>query len=146
MITGNIKSQIDQVWNAFWSGGISNPLEENKPARLKTPMERRVFPEGNDGIGKHGGCPCADRRWSCFKHFAPGDMYAVIGEHVFPFLRNELARHRGGDDSTCAHPMKDARFTITEVRPQGPEALFDAQELDPSMQTLDAAEAAAVAA
>ncbi len=27
MITGAIKSQIDQVWNAFWSGGISNPLE-----------------------------------------------------------------------------------------------------------------------
>jgi hypothetical protein len=27
MITGNIKSQIDQIWNAFWSGGISNPLE-----------------------------------------------------------------------------------------------------------------------
>lgn len=27
MITGPIKSQIDQIWNAFWSGGISNPLE-----------------------------------------------------------------------------------------------------------------------
>jgi type I restriction enzyme M protein len=25
MITGEIKSQIDQIWNAFWSGGISNP-------------------------------------------------------------------------------------------------------------------------
>ena len=69
MITGDIKSQIDQIWNAFWSGGISNPLEvieqityllflrrlddlhtleENKSARLKKPMERRVFPEGKD--------------------------------------------------------------------------------------------------
>ena len=27
MITGEIKSKIDQIWNAFWSGGISNPLE-----------------------------------------------------------------------------------------------------------------------
>ena len=27
MITGAVKSQIDQIWNAFWSGGISNPLE-----------------------------------------------------------------------------------------------------------------------
>src|SRR3989475_7235252 len=27
MITGAIKNQIDQIWNAFWSGGISNPLE-----------------------------------------------------------------------------------------------------------------------
>lgn len=27
MITGDIKNKIDQIWNAFWSGGISNPLE-----------------------------------------------------------------------------------------------------------------------
>ena len=27
MITGTIKSQVDQIWNAFWSGGISNPME-----------------------------------------------------------------------------------------------------------------------
>ncbi|BAK84127.1 MULTISPECIES: type I restriction-modification system subunit M N-terminal domain-containing protein [Acetobacteraceae] len=26
MITGTIKTQIDQIWNAFWSGGVSNPL------------------------------------------------------------------------------------------------------------------------
>ncbi len=124
MITGNIKSQIDQIWNAFWSGGISNPLEvieqityllflrrlddlhtleENKSARLKRSMERRVFPEGNDPKGR----PYGDLRWSRFKHFAPGDMYAVLGEHVFPFLRT-----LGGDDSTYAHHMKDARFTI----------------------------------
>ncbi len=27
MITGAIKSQIARIWDAFWSGGISNPLE-----------------------------------------------------------------------------------------------------------------------
>src|SRR5438477_13011349 len=27
MLTSEIRSQIDQIWNAFWSGGISNPLE-----------------------------------------------------------------------------------------------------------------------
>ena len=133
MITGPIKNQIDQIWNAFWSGGISNPLEvieqityllflrrlddlhtleENKAARLRKPMERRVFPEGKDGIGKGGGRPYEDLRWSRFKHFAPADMYAVLGEHVFPFLRNELARQHGGEDSTYAQHMKDARFTI----------------------------------
>jgi type I restriction enzyme M protein len=124
MITGAIKSQVDQIWNAFWSGGISNPLEvieqityllflrrlddlhtleENKSARLKTAMERRVFPEGNDPKGR----PYADLRWSRFKHFAAGDLYVVVGEHVFPFLRT-----LGGDESTYAHHMKDARFTI----------------------------------
>jgi type I restriction enzyme M protein len=128
MITGAIKSQVDQIWNAFWSGGISNPLEvmeqityllflrrlddlhtleENKSARLKVPMERRVFPEGKDDIGKRGGLPYEDLRWPRFKHQAPAEMYAVVGEHVFPFLRT-----LGGDDSTYAHHMKDARFTI----------------------------------
>ena len=27
MITGSIKTQVDQIWNAFWSGSISNPME-----------------------------------------------------------------------------------------------------------------------
>ncbi len=128
MITGAIKSQIDQIWNAFWSGGISNPLEvmeqityllflrrlddlhtleENKSARLKVPMARRVFPEGKDDIGKNGGLAYEDLRWSRFKHQAPAPMYTVVGEHVFPFLRT-----LGGDDSTYAHHMKDARFTV----------------------------------
>lgn len=26
MITGELKSQVDKIWNAFWTGGISNPL------------------------------------------------------------------------------------------------------------------------
>ena len=26
MITGEIRNQVDQVWDAFWSGGIANPL------------------------------------------------------------------------------------------------------------------------
>ena len=129
MITGNIKSQIDQIWNAFWAGGIANPievieqityllflrrlddlhtLEENKANRLKKPMERRIFPEGRDAKG----CAYDNFRWSRFKHLAPAEMYTVVGEHVFPFLRTDLARQLGNGDSTYAHHMKDARFTI----------------------------------
>ena len=26
MITGELKSQVDKIWEAFWTGGISNPL------------------------------------------------------------------------------------------------------------------------
>ena len=29
MLTGELRSQIDSIWNSFWSGGISNPLEHN---------------------------------------------------------------------------------------------------------------------
>jgi type I restriction enzyme M protein len=129
MITGEIKNQVDRIWDSFWSGGISNPLEvieqityllfirrlddlqtleENKSARLKKPMERRVFSEGNDPRGR----PYEDLRWSRFKHFAPAEMFTVVGEHVFPFLRTNLARNLGAEDSTYAHHMKDARFTI----------------------------------
>ncbi len=128
MITGAIKSQIDQIWNAFWTGGISNPLEvieqityllflrrldelhtleENKSVRFKKPMERRVFPPGKDGLGRGGGRPYEDLRWSRFKDFAPAEMHTVIAEHAFPFLRT-----LGGEQSTYAHHMKDARFTI----------------------------------
>ena len=133
MVTGDLKSKVDKVWNAFWTGGIANPmevieqityllfikrlddlhtLEESKAARLKKPIERRIFPQGKDEIGKDGGRAYEDFRWSRFKHFAPAEMYAVVGEHVFPFLRTGLARNHGGEDSTYAHHMKDARFTI----------------------------------
>jgi hypothetical protein len=27
VITGELKGKVDRVWDAFWSGGISNPLE-----------------------------------------------------------------------------------------------------------------------
>ena len=38
MITGELKSQIDRIWDSFWSGGISNPLEVIEQA-----MERDKF-------------------------------------------------------------------------------------------------------
>jgi type I restriction enzyme M protein len=102
MMTGEIRSKIDAVWNAFWAGGIANPLEvieqityllflrrlddlhtleENKAARLKQPMERRIFPKGKDDIGKQGRA-YEDLRWSKFKNFAPAEMYAVIGPQI----------------------------------------------------------------
>jgi hypothetical protein len=27
MLTGEIRNQVDQIWNSFWTDGISNPLE-----------------------------------------------------------------------------------------------------------------------
>src|SRR6267143_1229250 len=102
MLTGEIRNQIDRIWNAFWAGGIANPLEvieqityllflrrlddlyileENKATRLKKPIERRVFPKGKDGIGKGGGRSYEDFRWSRFKNLASAEMYSVVGEH-----------------------------------------------------------------
>src|SRR6266853_209784 len=124
MLTSTIRSQIDAIWNAFWTGGISNPLEvieqityllflrrlddlqtleELKAQRLKKPIERRIFPEGKDPKKM----PYEQLRWSKFKNLEAREMYSTVSEHVFPFLRN-----LGGDESTYAHHMKDARFTI----------------------------------
>jgi type I restriction enzyme M protein len=124
MLTGEIRSQVDAIWNAFWSGGISNPmevieqityllfirrlddahtLEEGKALTLKRPMENRVFPKGKDAKERDYN----DLRWSRFKNFAPAEMHLVVGEHVFPFMRT-----LGGDGSTYATHMKDARYTI----------------------------------
>jgi len=124
MLTGEIRNQVDQIWNSFWTGGISNPLEvieqftyllfirrldelqlleERKAARLKKPIAQRIFPEGKDPKKR----PYEDLRWSKFKNFAAPEMFTVVGEHVFPFLPT-----LGGDGSTYAHHMKDARFTI----------------------------------
>jgi type I restriction enzyme M protein len=128
MLTGEIRSQIDKIWDAFWSGGIANPLEvieqityllflrrlddqhtleENKANRLKRPMERRVFPDGLDSKNR----PYNDLRWSRFKNFEAREMFEVVSEHLFPFLRTEFLSSYG-DGSTYAHHMRDARFTI----------------------------------
>lgn len=124
VLTGEIRNQIDRIWDAFWAGGIANPLEvleqitylmflrrlddlhtleENKSSRLKKPMERMVFPKGKDDKGR----AYEDFRWSRFKHLSPAEMFSLISDHVFPFLRN-----LGGDGSTYSHHMKDARFTV----------------------------------
>lgn len=124
MLTGEIRSQINVIWDSFWSGGISNPLEvmeqityllfirrlddahtlaESRALMLKKFIENRIFPEGTDPKGR----AYDDLRWSRFKNFSPAEMYTVVGEHVFPFMRS-----MGGDGSTYSHHMKDARFTI----------------------------------
>lgn len=124
MLTGEVRNQIDRIWDAFWSGGISNPMEvieqityllflrrldeiqqveEAKAARFKKPIERRVFPTGKDAKGRK----YDDFRWSRFKNMEPREMFEVVGDHVFPWLRT-----LGGNGTTYSHHMKDARFTI----------------------------------
>ena len=150
MLTGELRSKIDRIWNDFWSGGISNPLEvmeqltyllflkrlddlqlvkERKASRLGEPIQDPIFPEGSDDLGHDGhrqGRPYRDFRWSVFKNMAPAEMYEVIAEHVFPYLRT-----LGADGSTYAHHMRDARFTIpTPALLQKAVDGLDAVEMD----------------
>ncbi len=128
MLTGELRSKIDAVWNAFWAGGIANPLEvieqityllfmrglddaqllaENKANAKREPLARRIFPQGKDNIGKGGGIAYEDMRWSRLKNRDPQTMFEIVSEHVFPFLR-------GMAEAGSAHAthMKGARFTI----------------------------------
>ncbi len=117
MIAGELKTKIDRVGGAFWSGGISNPLKvmeqltyllfirrlddlhtaaENKANRLGQPVENAVYRKSEDQL-----------RWSRLKNADPALMYQTVAEQVFPFLRS-----LGVDGSTYSQHMKDARFTI----------------------------------
>ncbi len=119
-MTGTLKSQIDQIWNAFWSGGIANPMEvieqmtyllfirrldelqtvkEKKANRLKQPVEGPIF-----------GPKQQDLRWSVFRQLGdPTALYQTVSEKVFPFIKT--LGSEGGSSTYAAH-MKDARFTI----------------------------------
>lgn len=116
MITGDLKTKIDRIWDAFWSGGISNPLEvieqityllfirrlddiqtlaEKKARATGAPIDNPVFLPGQSNL-----------RWSHFKNTSPEVMFHIVGNKVFPFLRNM------GDGTTYSDHMKDARFSI----------------------------------
>jgi type I restriction-modification system DNA methylase subunit len=124
MLTGEIRSKIDRIWDAFWSGGISNPLEvieqityllflkrldeletaeELKLTREKNAAVKLFFPKGKDSKKRS----YQDYRWKNFKNLEPRDMYTVISEHVFPWLRT-----LGGNGTTYSKHMEGARFTI----------------------------------
>lgn len=116
MITGELKNKVDRVWDAFWSGGISNPLEVIEQITyllfirrlddLNTLAEKKAH-----RTGKQEGIVFSpnqqDLRWSVFKNDEPALMYKTVAEKVFPFLRA-----LGGDGSTYGEHMEGARFTI----------------------------------
>lgn len=130
MVTGELKSRVDRIWDTMWSGGISNPLSvieqltyllfikrldelhtlrERKAARTGRPIEEPIF-----------GPNQAHLRWSRFKETSPDQMFATVKDEVFPFIKT--LGHNGGDDgegegdSTYSHHMKDALFMMPTPR------------------------------
>lgn len=94
MTDKEFKAIIDELWNTFWSSGISNPISvveqmtyliffkmfeeqenlEQKRAE-KNDKKRESFFEGKEEL-----------RWSNFKQLAPNKMLKVYREKVFPLL------------------------------------------------------------
>ena len=123
MLTGQIRNQVDQVWNAFWSGGVSNPLsvieqityllfakrlddmqtaKEAQANLLGQPIEDSIFEGGQDHL-----------RWSRFKDFDPERKFYVFKDEVFPFIKTL----NGRAGSSYTKFMKDAVFIIPKSRP-----------------------------
>ena len=117
MITGELRSKVDKIWETFWTGGITNPLEvieqftyllfikglddkeiikENDALLLGIDFDR-TFPEDKQNL-----------RWSKFKNFEAETMYDVVANEVFPFIKN-LHTNK---DSAYAKYMGDAIFKI----------------------------------
>jgi type I restriction enzyme M protein len=126
VITGELKSKVDRVWDAFWSGGISNGLtvieqityllfvrrldelhtaREKKANLLKKPIEEPIFLDKDEE---------QRLRWSRFKDLGqPEKMYELFRDKVFPFIKETLPkRSSNGNESAYARFMKDAVFVI----------------------------------
>jgi type I restriction enzyme M protein len=118
MLTTELRSKIDRVWDAFWTGGISNPLtvieqityllfikrldelqtlQENKANRLNESINNPIFSENEKEI-----------RWKYFKNLEAEVMFNVMAEKVFPFIKNL----HSGKQTAYAQYMRDAVFII----------------------------------
>ncbi len=128
MITGELKSKVDRIWDTMWSGGISNPLtvieqltyllfikrldelhtlKERKATRTKTSIEDPIFTENQEHL-----------RWSHFSELAPEPMFATVRDEVFPFIKTlgQKSDAEGEEGSTYTHHMRDALFLMPTPR------------------------------
>ncbi len=106
MTDREFKAIIDELWNTFWSSGISNPIsvveqmtyliffkmfEEQENLKDKKAKifkkERESFFAGRDEL-----------RWSNFKQLAPDAMLKIYRDKVFPLLGSINAAF---NDATC---------------------------------------------
>ena len=131
MITGELKSKVDAIWDAMWAGGIANPMQvveqltyllfikrldelhtlrEKKASRLGTAIEDPVFPDGSNPATTSG-TSAQDLRWSRFRDLAPETLFNLLRDEVFPFIKNI-----GGAESRYASHMKEALFIMPTAR------------------------------
>ena len=126
MITGELKNKIDSIWEIFWTGGLTNPLDvieqmtymmfihdlddsdnlrAKEAAMLGLPYQSIFAEEVQIGDRTIAG---NQLKWSIFHDFPAAKMYSVVQEWVFPFIKNL----HGDKDSAYAKYMGDAIFKI----------------------------------
>ncbi len=126
MITGELKNKIDSIWEIFWTGGLTNPLDvieqmtylmfihdldvtdntrAKESAMLGLPHES-VFAKETK-IGERT-IDATQLKWSVFHDFPAEKMYSVMQESVFPFIKNL----HSNKDSAYSKYMDDAIFKL----------------------------------
>ena len=126
MITGELKNKIDSLWEIFWTGGLTNPLDvieqitylmfirdlddsdnlRAKEAAMLGLSYKSIFAdEVQIGDRKIDG---QQLKWSVFHDFPAGKMYTVVQEWVFPFIKNL----HGDKNSAYSKYMDDAIFKL----------------------------------
>ena len=115
MMDSQLKSKINLLWNKFWSGGISNPLQAIEQMSYLIFMKRLedddVLREQNARLsgGKFKSVfPKKFYRWSVWTQYPAGRMLEHVRDEVFPFLR----MLNGGEGSAYSRYMKNASFSI----------------------------------
>ena len=134
MITGEIKTKIDNIWDAFWTGGITNSItvleqmtylffmkmlddsqckKEATANLLGVPLKDPVFKEGHWlNPETNTEVPYSDLRWHVFKNKDAGVMFNLIRTHVFPFIK----QLNGEKESAYSRFMGSAIFLIPTER------------------------------
>lgn len=125
-MTGELRNKIDGLWDIFFSGGITNPLDvveqmtylmfirdlddtdtlRAKEAAMLGLAYKSIF-AGEVEIGERK-VDGSQLKWSVFHDFPAQRMYSVVQEWVFPFIKNL----HGDKNSAFSKYMNDAIFKI----------------------------------
>ena len=126
MLENELKNKINSLWEIFWTGGITNPLDvveqmtylmfihdldasDNQRAKESAMLglpHKSIF-DGEVTIGERS-IPGNQLKWSVFHDFPAAQMYTVMQEWVFPFIKGL----HSDKDSAYAKYMGDAIFKI----------------------------------
>lgn len=135
MITGEHKNQIDSIWDAFWSSGITNSItvleqmtylffikmlddsqrqREGNAAALGGKIKDPIFKDGEKWTNPETNLqvPYEHLRWSVFKNLDTIQMFNLVRTDVLVFIKNLSS----GKDSAFSRYMKDALFMIPNER------------------------------
>jgi len=116
MLEPELKSKINKLWDAFWAGGLSNPLTAIEQISYLIFMKRldeldtqhKLAAEARGQKYKSFFNGKENCRWSHWKNFNAEAMFKHVNEVVFPFIKNL----HNGSDVLYSEYMKDATFMI----------------------------------